>query len=454
MKHTTKTALAATTAALAAFICQPSAQAQTADSLIDKLVEKGVLTVKEGQALREESDKDFTRAYSAKSGMPEWVTAMKFNGDLRLRYDTTFGGGTTTFRTNDRYRYRLRFGFNANLMDDMEVGFRLASGDSGADPISTNQSLGGNANKKDIGIDMAFAKWNAINSADWSLSLTGGKMENPFKFSDAVFDGDYTPEGLAEEIGFLITPDQKATLALGQFIIADNDAGEGYPALFVAQLRWDAKWTEKWNTAMAVGGYHFMNRDNLGAASAATAPVATTTVRNIQAGNAEVAVSSTTIPTQQMMPFIANLSATYTLESAPYYAGAFPITALSEFIKNGAASEQNSAWQVGMVFGKSGKKGTWEISSRYKDLGANAVWSEMSDSDFGAIPLAPRAGYGAAANAYYSGTGVRGFVNKFTYSPYDSLAFTVAWFNTESVLDTAATRARANRIQFDAVWKF
>ena len=452
MKHTTKTALAATTAALAAFICQPSAQAQTADSLIDKLVEKGVLTVKEGQALREESDKDFTRAYSAKSGMPEWVTAMKFNGDLRLRYDTTFGGGTTTFRTNDRYRYRLRFGFNANLMDDMEVGFRLASGDAGQDPISTNQTLGGNGNKKDITIDMAFAKWNALNSADFGLSLTGGKFENPFKFSDAVFDGDYTPEGLAEEITFSLNADQKATLTLGQFIIADNDAGEGYPAMFLAQLRWDSKWSEKFSSMAAIGGYNFVNRDSVGAAAAAGVfPPPTATFRSIQSGNSETTGTS---PTEQMMPFVANLSATYMLESAPYYAGAFPITALSEFIKNGAASEQNSAWQIGMVFGKSGKKGTWEISSRFKDLGANAVWAEMTDSDFGAIPAAPRLGYGAAANAYYSGTGVRGFVNKFTYSPYDSLALTIQWFNTESVLDTAATRARANRIQFDAVWKF
>ena len=70
-------------AAVATLACtSTTALAQSADALIDKLVDKGVLTVKEANDLREESDKGFTTAYSVKSGMPEWVTALKFNGDF------------------------------------------------------------------------------------------------------------------------------------------------------------------------------------------------------------------------------------------------------------------------------------------------------------------------------------------------------------------------------------
>src|SRR5690349_21457682 len=60
---------------------------QSADALVDKLVEKGILSVKEANALREEADKNFTTSYQIKSGMPDWVSALKLNGDLRLRYD-------------------------------------------------------------------------------------------------------------------------------------------------------------------------------------------------------------------------------------------------------------------------------------------------------------------------------------------------------------------------------
>lgn len=57
--------------ALAVTLPGTSGHAQSADALIDKLVEKGILTVKEANELREESDKGFTAAHSVKTGLPE-----------------------------------------------------------------------------------------------------------------------------------------------------------------------------------------------------------------------------------------------------------------------------------------------------------------------------------------------------------------------------------------------
>src|SRR3989442_10720845 len=95
---------------LAANVFALGACAQSADALIDKLVDKGILTVKEANDLREETDKGFTAAYSVKSGMPEWVSALKFNGDFRGRYESfTFDDPNTPDR--NRFRYRARFGF-------------------------------------------------------------------------------------------------------------------------------------------------------------------------------------------------------------------------------------------------------------------------------------------------------------------------------------------------------
>ena len=50
-----------------------AAQAQSVDSLLNKLVEKGVLTGQEAKVLREEADKDFAKAHRAKTGTPEWI---------------------------------------------------------------------------------------------------------------------------------------------------------------------------------------------------------------------------------------------------------------------------------------------------------------------------------------------------------------------------------------------
>src|SRR5262245_45145141 len=115
------------------------ASGQSSDAIIDKLVEKGILTVKEANDLREEVDKNFTQARSAKSGMPEWVTALKFSGDIRARYDGIYGynsyidtntGFTNKFVNRNRFRYRLRFGATVTMFDNLEAGFKLPSADT------------------------------------------------------------------------------------------------------------------------------------------------------------------------------------------------------------------------------------------------------------------------------------------------------------------------------------
>src|SRR5712672_1191677 len=128
------------------------ASGQSADALINKLVEKGILSVKEGNDLREEADKDFKKSYGLKSGMPEWVTGLKLNGDLRLRYEafhtdaTVINSGLTNHLADrNRIRYRLRFGATANLLDNLEAGFRITSGEPtgafGGNPVSASQTF-------------------------------------------------------------------------------------------------------------------------------------------------------------------------------------------------------------------------------------------------------------------------------------------------------------------------
>src|ERR1043165_6703816 len=132
---------AALLAAAAGAALSSTGHAQSVDALLDKLVDKGILTAQEAKDLREESDKDFTKAYAAKSGMPEWVTALKFNGDFRGRFEQ-HDSDNPAFSQRNRFRYRARFGVTASLWDDFEVGLRLASanpvGGFGGNPVSAN----------------------------------------------------------------------------------------------------------------------------------------------------------------------------------------------------------------------------------------------------------------------------------------------------------------------------
>src|SRR6187200_448591 len=100
---------------------------QTADALIRKLVEKGILTQAEATNLLAESTNDVNRALEPKTTMPPWVNSINFGGDFRARYDGTFQDDSNTgpdSATEDRhrFRYRVRYGLTANLADHFETG--------------------------------------------------------------------------------------------------------------------------------------------------------------------------------------------------------------------------------------------------------------------------------------------------------------------------------------------
>jgi len=448
---------------LAALALAPFTQAQSSDAIIDKLVEKGVLTVKEAKELREEADKDFSRSYATKSGLQEWVQALKINGDLRGRYEGFFRD-EASFIHRDRFRYRMRLGVTANIVEKFEVGVRLASGDTGSDPISTNQTMQDNAAKKGLTIDLAYGKWTPIDTANMNLTLAGGKIENPFVFSDMVFDPDYTPEGLGEQLNFNLG-EHTLKFNLGQFVIDEVGNSSRDPWLFGAQARLDSSWSKEIQTSVGVGWLSLQNADFLReqpaktrtvtAADGGANPVITTTaasndVPNVNQGNSRDANGSLKY---NYHPVVADAAVIYNLESFPFYTGAFPVKVAGDFMHNPEADHRNNAYSVGLTLGKAGKKGTWEVSYRYKVLGGDAFWEELVDSDFGAY-YGGGGKYGVSAG-YRAGTNVRGHIFKVGYSPYDFVSLNATYFLTEAIDKVpAASGSSIGRLQVDASLKF
>ena len=123
--HSGKIAVFAGATALVALTCQ--SHAQSADALIDKLVDKGILTSgKEAQELREESDQDYMKAFQAKTGMPDWVTGYKIGGSFRGRFEQ-FTSENPNFIARTRLRYRLLVGMTSFQMK-VKSGDRLSTG--------------------------------------------------------------------------------------------------------------------------------------------------------------------------------------------------------------------------------------------------------------------------------------------------------------------------------------
>ncbi|MGV3773504.1 MAG: putative porin [Verrucomicrobiales bacterium] len=467
MHKRTKKLLLSTGALASLAGAQTTLFAQSSDAIIDKLVQKGILTSSEADELRQESDKDFNSAYQVKTGVPDWVTSMKFGGDIRGRYEN-FNSSNPAFVDRNRFRYRLRFGAVATIKDNFEVGFRLTSseptGSFGGDPISGNTSFQDNASKKFVFIDQAYGKWNAINGPFMTASFTIGKMENPFVLSDMVFDGDYTPEGAAQQFGFSLADNHKLSLNLGQFVLDEVSNDNADPYLFGAQVRLDSSWSQHISTSLGVSALAITSDESLrGSFSnpARTATIGGTTyeldrgsttdsaVPDVNRGNSR---SANGFLQNNFNPLIADASATYTMESFPMYKGAFPIKIGGEFMHNPAADDRNNGYWAGIQFGKSGKKGMWDFSYRWKHLEGDAWWEELTDSDFGAFYQSAAVG---GRSGYGSGTNVEGHILKATYSPFDSFTLGLTYFVTTLIDEVPAhSKSDMGRLQLDAVWKF
>ncbi|MDR3459910.1 MAG: putative porin [Verrucomicrobiae bacterium] len=416
-------------AATLAMLASGRAHAQSADALIDKLVAKGILTAKEAEDLRDESDKNFTTAFQTKMGMPDWVTGYKLSGDFRGRFEQ-YSSYNQAMVDRTRIRYRLRFGITMNMLDNFEAGFRLGSGDvakgyNTATPLSNSSTFQDNFSKKDVFIDTAYGKWTAVNSGGWLVSATVGKMDIPFSFTPMVLDQDLTPEGAVIQSAWNINDNHTLSLNAGAFVLDEESGSVHDPFMYGGQFLWKAKWTDKLSTTLGVGGFAIVNQDQL----------TTANVPYINQGNTRIPFTPARPPGSPTMyvlqnkytPVIADASATYTLDSFPLYNGAFPIKVGGEYMNNVSTSQNNTGYWVGVQFGKSGTKKTWDISYRYEYLQSDAWYDQLVDDDN--VAFYP-GDYPGANSSYgtYGGTNIKGHLVKFNYSFTDSVTFTVTCY--------------------------
>ena len=439
-------------AAIAVTVSGSVALAQTSatDSLIDKLVQKGILTTAEAKQLREEAAKEAAKNTSQfKNALPDWVTAIKLSGDFRGRYEGQWSDNDAAHE-RDRFRYRLRLGATVSFLENYEVGMRLTSADSVKDfsnstgnPLSGSSTFQDDGSKKFVYIDLAYAKWKALDGPTWNGVLTFGKMENPFAVSYSVFDPDYTPEGLAWQGAYNFNEHHALKLNLGGFVLDEVSTSTSDPYLVGGQIIWDAKWNEQWQTSLGVALMKITSQQNLTNGA----------VPNVNTGNTRT--GSTGVPAESFSPVITDGSVTYTLDSFPAYHGPFPIKVSGEYLNNTGANSKNIAYMAGVTLGKAGKKGLWEIGYQYRYVEADSWYEELPDDDFGGYYQAPLPHSGFSSGGYVGGTNVRGHIIRALYSPYNFLTLGVTFYDV-SLIDSSPSGSKSNagHIFVDALLRF
>lgn len=355
----------------------PALAASEVDALLNKLMEKGVLSAEEAQEVRNDIAKESAPAAKAREGEikdvakkmagGEWLSTVKWGGDFRVRHEIQKREPATD---RNRQRFRLRLGFTAKPIDLLEIGARLASGASG-DPTSTNQSFSSTFDKKPLFIDLAYVKYKAM---DW-LSLVGGKMKNPFFTvkEGMVWDGDVTPEGAAVELKsskpvpgldqlLVVKPFANA----GMFAVSELSGDFGDQGLFGLQAgaNVDLPLGMKLTTA---GAYYEMTGIEGKRTVDITAAPAGNSTRNAAAIFA-YDYDMVTFTNQLALPKIFNQ----------------PVSLRGDYVHNTGASDDNGGWLTGLEVGEVTEKfGSWKAGYAYKRLEPDATFGAIADSDFG-----------------------------------------------------------------------
>jgi len=448
-QNTAKVAFFAGAAALMALTPQIHAQSSV-DALLNKLEQKGVLTVDEAKELKAEnaqdSAADFNKELGSKFPMPDWITSYKLSGDFRGRLDDRSTENPAQ-SDNIRLRYRLRAGLLINMKDNLQVGFRLGTGDApgtlGGNPLSNNTTLQGNGTKKFIYVDAAYGKWTPINDGTTMLAATIGKMDEPFQLTPMVFDPDYTPEGGALQASYKINDRNSLAFNGAAFVLAyAGNGAENMSFLYGAQVMWNANWTDKISSSLGVAAFDIVNRDQLTTAAAG-------------AGNKGNALGVGGSPLYNMNPVVVDASLTYKLDSFPLYKGAFPMKVYGEYMNNpgapssggivGGAPSGDQGFLAGITFGQAAKKGMWDIGYRYESLDANAWFAQIVNDD----NLTYNAGFAG-------GTNVKGHLFTADYALTDSLTFSFTCYVNSLIGNTNPGGASSHAIHAmaDLMWKF
>lgn len=420
-----------------------------------------------------------TEGWAAPNAIPEWTERIKFEGDVRVRYQADrFGSGNSDIAEYNnaqlgsavsypditrfpsaadlsgdsqpsgnvsddvsRTRVRARLGVLAKINDRVSAGLRLVTGNV-EDRVSTNQTLGNNFNKYSFAVDRAYIK---LEPTEW-LSVSGGRIPNPWFNTDLTWDEDLNFEGIAATASRV---DPVATVrpfvTAGWFPLrADSPPKADDRSLLGLQVGTD--WDVTSNTRLRIGLAKFHYRNLEGRLDGGYDLVNDVRApgygqyeygRNFrQKGNTLFQTTLGNGDNDLSSPYwgLASKFSPMVLTVAADLAHFDPVHLMvsAEYVKNTAFDRdeirrrtgltlldgKDTAWQVRFQAGMPSVRaaGDWQAFVAYRYLGSDSLLDAFVDSDFG-----------------LGGTNLRGYVLGGSYALYRDTTVGMRWFSAENI---------------------
>lgn len=358
-------------AALCFFGAQ-KAQAGEMDVLVNKLVEKGILTASEGQIILDETKAEVAKqnAKGENEALPKWIQNIRMKGDFRIRYQYNH----TNKGLNDRHRarIRLRLGVEGQVNDKLLAAVGLATGlsDGSADAArSTNVTLENGFSKKPIALDYAYAKYTPYA---W-VEIIGGKFNNPLWMpTDLVWDSDINPEGGSINLKKSLNDRLGVFLNTGIFVLDEsNSAGQNDdPMMYVVQPGLNYKVSDK---VSVKGTFSYNNSANVKGKTLNGTSGINSTVGGFLKYDYIVLEPAVQVDITDLLKFTG----------LPVLGEAESLSLFGQYVNNTIPSDENTGFAVGFNLGakKVAKFGDWQFKYIYAMLEKDAVLDILPDSD-------------------------------------------------------------------------
>lgn len=408
--------------ALSTAIVMP-VKAGEVDVLVDKLVEKGVLTPTEGQIILDETKNDVAKqiAESRSSTLPLWVQNTKIKGDFRLRNQYEKKHLSAEGRSRGRFRYRLEI--ESKITNQVRVGAGLASGSS--DPRSNNQTFENSFDTPDIRLNLAYAEYAPTN---WA-KIIGGKFKRDaylWQTTDMVWDSDINPEGGSISLTHPLIGKLDGFVNSGVWTIDEIDGNTGFTNTdhqdpFLVYVQPGVKYeNNKVDATLAGILYNYSGVKGMSLENGKSTNTLTGTVLkyDYDAGGVSAELG------------VAELFGGLPMKIDER------IAIFGDYIDNPDPSSQNVGWSAGMKFGnkKVGDPKTWQARYMYVYLGKDAVLDILPDSD-----------------RYGGSTDIKGYEGILEYALKKNIILGLDYYQTQRI---KAVHNLEHLIQADLLFKF
>jgi hypothetical protein len=348
--------------------------------------------------------------------VPEWVKNVSIRGDFRYRYEMVDDNVSAGSRDRDRNRIQARVGIYGKVNEEVDFGFRLATGNN-ASPTSNNQDLDTSFSSKSIWLDLAYFDYHPESIR--GLHVLGGKIVYPFYRpggSDLMMDTDVTPEGIAVTYRKQIREGLDIFGSAGGFYVEERQL-DADTSLWAVQGGATFGLNKERKLYLTAGGgyYHYGNVQG----KSALGITANEFYGNSSAGNV----------------FTSDFNIMQGFAELGWNAGGLPVVIFGDYLKNiRAASQEDTAYMAGVGVGKCTKPGTWAAGYNYRDVEADAVLGVLAEATFGG-----------------GGTDVKGHKFSFNYQLAENWQVGASYMAAER---TRATTDDHNTFLLDLLFKF